>query len=104
MPLNEEKSRRMREAVNAFHALARESGCDGLSDFTGLLNLYVDLCERADYKGGGPPDVKDYEVAYLAEQFKKVFGESFRNNSQAWNIFTDLINETPVPSRIAAVG
>jgi len=77
----------MRAASSAFYRDAQRIGCHPFIEFTGLLNEYIQLCERAlaqgqDFTGtsihgsGKPLPMQEFNRAYLNEKLECIYGRS----------------------------
>lgn len=68
-------------------------------EFCGVMNKYVDICERASSQGiqfpfynehsKKPLPVEDHDVNYLAEKFACIFGPVFKNNPRLAKMFAE---------------
>lgn len=87
----------MREASAVFYVLARKAGCHTFIEFCGLMNKYIDVCERAAAEGvdftstsvhsGQPLPVARHDVQYLAEKFACIFGSTMASDPEIWACF-----------------
>jgi hypothetical protein len=73
----------MRAASNLFYVMATRAGCHPFIEFAGLMNEYIQVCERAHKLGvdfamcnkhtGENLPLKPYEVAYIQEKLECIF-------------------------------
>ena len=74
---------RMRAASSAFYAAAVQTGCHPFIEFTGLMNEYIKVCERAHKAGvdftncsthsGSHLPMQSFEVEYVNEKLECIF-------------------------------
>ena len=74
---------RMREASAAFYAAAVQTGCHPFIEFTGLMNEYIKVCERAHKDGfdftscsahsGNALPMQPFEIDYVNEKLECIF-------------------------------
>ena len=74
---------RMHAASKAFYMAAVHTGCHPFIEFTGLMNEYIKVCERAHKEGldftncnkhsGHHLPMKSFEVAYVNEKLECIF-------------------------------
>lgn len=80
-----------------FYSCATRIGCHPFIEFTGFMNEYLKICEKALERGidfaeanehsGIPLPIEDYEGSYLGEKFGCIFGPTMRANPEAWKAF-----------------
>lgn len=90
---------KMREVANKVYPLLQSCQVHAFIEFNGLMQKYVDLCQRAADKGvdftmfnthnDKSFAVQDHDVVYLAEKFDCIFGPSFRAKPEQWAIFKE---------------
>lgn len=81
--------RGMHAVSDAFYRGATRIGCHPFIEFTGLLNEYIKICERAHAQGldfteanahsGKALSVEPYEAAYLGEKLGCIYGPSLQD-------------------------
>ena len=74
---------RMRAAAAAFYASALQTGCHPFVEFAGLMNEYINVCERAHQAGidftqcnrhmGRELPMQSFEVDYINEKLECIF-------------------------------
>lgn len=79
----EDVIRKMTAASNAFYRAASATGNHAFIEWTGLMNEYIQICERARQMGinftrvskhsGKSLPIKDHELNYLAEKLECIF-------------------------------
>lgn len=88
---HDERERMLREmkvASDAFYGMATKIGNHAFIEFTGFMNEYIGMCERAHAAGvdftatnvhAGAPlaSLRDYEAGYIGEKFGCIFQSSF---------------------------
>jgi hypothetical protein len=83
----QEMLRGMRAASSAFYRDAARIGCHPFLEFTGLMNEYIVLCERALEQGrdftetsihgsGQPLPMRPHHRDYIAEKLECIYGTS----------------------------
>jgi hypothetical protein len=81
--------RGMHAASEAFYFAAFKIGCHPFIEFTGLINEYIKICERAHAQGfdfneatahsGKALPIETYEAAYLGEKLGCIYGPSLQD-------------------------
>jgi hypothetical protein len=76
----------MRRASDAFYYLAARTHCHPFLEFTGLMNEYIGLCQKAHALGidftmtsihtGKALPIEDHHIAYLGEKLGCIYGSS----------------------------
>ena len=74
---------KMRAASSAFYAAAVNTYCHPFIEFTGLMNEYIKVCERAHREGidftncsthsGNKLPMEKFEVSYVNEKLECIF-------------------------------
>jgi len=92
---------KMRATANTVYVLLQSCQVHAFIEFNGLMQKYVDLCQRAADEGvdfsmfnthtGTTFKVEDHDVIYLAEKFDCIFGPLFRSNPKLWKIFKEQL-------------
>jgi hypothetical protein len=78
----------MRVASSQFYAAAQATGVHAFIEFTGLMNEYIQICEKnpgfmhANTHSEKPLVLADFEAAYLAEKLDCIYGPSLRASPQ----------------------
>lgn len=78
----------MRAASSRFYAAATATGVHAFIEFTGLMNEYIQICEKnpgfmhANTHSEQPMAMADHEAAYLAEKLDCIYGPSLRASQQ----------------------
>jgi hypothetical protein len=90
---------KMRATANMVYVLLQSCEVHAFIEFNGLMQKYVDLCQRAADKGvdfsmfnthnDKTFEVQDHDVVYIAEKFDCIFGPSFRAKPEQWSIFKE---------------
>lgn len=75
---------RMRAAARAFYVAAVASGCHAFVEYTGLMNEFIALCQRAEHDGlpwlhanvhgNVRLPFEEYHLAYLNEKLGCIYG------------------------------
>lgn len=74
---------RMKAASAAYYADAVRTGCHAMVEFTGLMNEFIQICERSHRAGidfmlanthtGQKLDIQPHNVAYINEKLECIF-------------------------------
>lgn len=93
---------RMRAVSAAFYRGAVQTNVHGFVEFCGLMNKYIDVCERARLDGidftaatvHGEVDlpVERHDIAYLAEKFACIFAPMMFANPEMWGAFKAAVD------------
>jgi len=93
----EQKIKEMKKASNAFYSLAVQIGNHPFIEFTGFMNEYIKLCQKALEEGidftqanvhtGKSLPMEDYEAAYVGEKFGCIFAMSFAGREDLFDAF-----------------
>ena len=101
LELNEMISR-MRRVSDTFYFGAVRTGCHPFVELCGLMNQYIEICERAVkegvdftqtaiHSGSAVLPLEEHDVVYLAEKFACIFGVSLHSKPELWNIFESAV-------------
>lgn len=81
---------KMHGVSSTFYGLAAASGCHALIEFTGLMNEFITVCEKAHARGeqfpfsnthsGKPLPFEPYNLAYLAEKLDCIYGPALEDD------------------------
>ena len=92
---------KMRDTNHAFYLAAVQTGAHTYIEFCGLMQKYVDVCERACQEGldftetsihsGRGLPVEDHDIEYLAEKFGCIFAGTLNAKPHLWEIFEKAI-------------
>jgi len=93
-----EMVKKMRSVSQMFYEGAFHVGVHPFIEFCGLMNKYIDICERSAAQGidftmttvhGEGPGlvVEDHDVRYLAEKFACIFARTMFSNPHMWETF-----------------
>lgn len=82
---------KMREVAATYYGNSAASGCHALIEFTGLMNEFIRVCEKAHEQGiqfpfsnthsGMPLPFEPHNLAYLAEKLDCIYGPSLAEAS-----------------------
>jgi hypothetical protein len=89
---------KMRLTSSIFYRYAAATGCHTFIEFCGLMNKYIDICDRAAeagldfttssiHGGGITLPVEEHDVAYLAEKFACIFAQTMFKKPEIWKTF-----------------
>ena len=94
-------TQKMRNTSNRVYVLLQSCGVHAFIEFNGLMQKYVDLCQRAADEGvdftmfnthnDKTFEVQDHDVVYLAEKFDCIFGPLFRKDPALWKLFKEKL-------------
>jgi hypothetical protein len=93
---------KMRATTTVFYGMATKTGCHTFIEFCGLMNKYIDVCERAAKSGidftsssihgaGFALPVEGHDVAYLAEKFSCIFAQTMFKKPHVWDVFKHAV-------------
>ncbi len=98
-----EMLRKMRATSSQFYELAIRTGVHSFIEFCGLMNEYIQVCERADKAGidwvsanthsGTALPFEDYNAAYLAEKLNCIYGPELLGNEKVRQAFISKLFE-----------
>ena len=87
----EEMLRKMKAASNIFYGLATQTGCHTFIEFTGLMNEFIQICEKAHAQDidfpfanahtGQALPMEPYNLAYLGEKLTCIYGPALRKEA-----------------------
>lgn len=94
--------KKMKALSHNFYLQAVSVGHHAFIEFTGFMNEYIKMCERASeagrdfvetnaHCGETLIDMEDYEGRYLGNKFGCIFATSFRGNPAAIQAFCDEV-------------
>lgn len=76
----------MQKASDLFYGMAIRVGCHNFIEFTGLMNEYIKMCEKANDAGidfnecnvhtGGALPMAPHNLVYLREKLECIYGPS----------------------------
>lgn len=82
---------RMKAASNVFYGMAVHTGCHTFIEFTGLMNEFINICEKAHEQGidfpfanthtGQALPMEPHHLAYLGEKLGCIYGPALRERS-----------------------
>lgn len=88
---------RMKAASHEFYKAAVKTGCHPFIEFTGFMNEYIKLAEKAARAGidfrnlnthsGKALPMETFEASYVAEKFDCIFGPSLRSDPEIYKAF-----------------
>lgn len=91
----------MRLVASHFYALATQGKAHAFIEFTGLMNEFIQICERAHASGqdftqanthsGQALPIEPYNAAYLAEKLNCIYGPALLNDEAARKLFIDTL-------------
>ena len=92
---------KMRATANTVYVLLQSCQVHAFIEFNGLMQKYVDLCQRAadegvDFSMYNTHNEKSFtvhghDIEYLAEKFDCIFGPLFRKNPELWKLFKETL-------------
>jgi hypothetical protein len=98
-----EMAQRMRLVAQYVYRPLVLTGCHPFIEFCGLMQKYVDVCERAAKQGiqfpfanehsGMVLRVEEHDLRYLAEKLRCIFGPIIDANPKAKKMFQELLIE-----------
>lgn len=87
----------MRQVSKTFYALATQGKAHAFIEFTGLMNEFLQMCERAHAAGqdftqanthsGQALPMETYNAAYLAEKLNCIYGPALLNDASIREAF-----------------
>jgi hypothetical protein len=90
-------TQKMRNTANRVYVLLQSCEVHAFIEFNGLMQKYVDLCQRASDAGvdftmfnthnDRAFTVHAHDIEYMAEKFDCIFGPLFRRNLVLWDLF-----------------
>ena len=93
---------KMREVANRVYPLLQSCNVHAFIEFNGLMQKYVDLCQRAADEGvdfvmfnthnDKSFEVQEHDVVYMAEKFDCIFGPLFRKDPKLWKLFKEQLD------------
>lgn len=92
---------KMRATANLTYVMLQSCHVHAFIEFNGLMQKYVDLCQRAADVGEDFSmynthndktfEVQEHDVVYLAEKFDCIFGPLFRKDPKLWKLFKEQL-------------
>lgn len=100
---------KMRLVATSFYPAAQHTNCHAFIEFTGLMNEFIDICERtraagidftlSNTHGEHALLVEDYNIGYLAEKLDCILGPTLRTHPEAAAIFMEKLGlKLPAPA------
>lgn len=93
----EEMCGKMKAVSNTFYQGAVRTGVHPFIEFCGLMNEYIQICERASSSGiqfpfasehnGEAIPIEPHEANYIAEKLRCIFGPTIDQNPEIKGIF-----------------
>lgn len=97
---------KMRRVSSAFYWSAANTGCHAFIEFNGLMNEFIQICERAvdqdldfntcnTHTGQSLP-VNPHNIEYLAEKLNCIYGPALASNPALAKMFCERVTEQRV--------
>lgn len=93
----EQQLAKMRVVSDTFYYSAIKINVHAFIEFCGLMNKFIDICERTSDAGvdfntanrhvGQALKVETHDIEYLAEKFECIFGATFEGNPELKALF-----------------